>query len=251
MKTTARKDYFSNHAKTYATFRPTYPAELFDFIFSHVHGFTNAWDCATGNGQVARHLIHRFKQVHATDISQPQLDNAFQAPSIIYSKQPAENTNFSNETFDLITVAQALHWFDTNKFFTEVERVGKKNSVLAIWGYSNLSVDDSINPLLHDFYVNTVGTYWDDARRHVENEYAHINFPFQNRVEKKFELTVQWTFRQFIGYVQSWSATQRFIQAKGLDPTEEFSKAVSLHWPIDQVRIVKSPLFLKMFMINT
>lgn len=233
METTNHKDYFSNQAKMYAAYRPSYPDELYAFIFANVHCFDKAWDCATGNGQVARHLCSHFKMVHATDISQQQLNHAFQAPSIVYSKQPPESTSFANASLDLITVAQALHWFDSDKFFAEVKRVGKKNSVLAVWGYSNTSVDDSINSLLNDFYANTVGAYWDNARRQVENEYAHINYPFHNRVEKKFQLTVQWTFRQFIGYLQSWSATQQFIEARGVDPTEEFSKILSIYWPAD------------------
>ena len=112
----SNKDFFSGHSKLYATFRPTYPDDLYDFIFKHVQNFDSVWDCGTGNGQVARYLSTSFKKVYATDISQQQLDNAFQADNIIYSVSGAEQTNFTNNQFDLITVGQAMHWFDVERF---------------------------------------------------------------------------------------------------------------------------------------
>src|SRR5882672_948119 len=119
------KDLFSAQAKQYAAFRPTYPEALYDFIFQHVHGNENAWDCATGNGQVAQRLARQFKKVYATDISQKQLDQASPANNIHYAVSPAESTPFPDHQFDLITVGQALHWFDLDKFYAEVKRVIK------------------------------------------------------------------------------------------------------------------------------
>src|SRR5688572_29467213 len=124
-----KKDFFSGHSKLYATFRPSYPADLYSFVFTHVKNFYSAWDCATGNGQVAQVLAKHFKHVEATDISQQQLDNAVQIQNIHYSTQGAEKTAFPNNHFDLITVGQALHWFDLDKFYSEVKRVAKKDAL--------------------------------------------------------------------------------------------------------------------------
>jgi hypothetical protein len=45
------KDLFSENAADYSAYRPDYPDQLFEFIFSHVKDFDTAWDCGTGNGQ--------------------------------------------------------------------------------------------------------------------------------------------------------------------------------------------------------
>src|ERR1700674_1499230 len=105
------KDNFSQYAELYAKYRPSYPQELYDFILTQVNHKQAAWDCGTGNGQTAIVLSGYFEKVFATDISQRQLENAYPAANIFYSVQPAERTDFPDKTFDLITVSQALHWF--------------------------------------------------------------------------------------------------------------------------------------------
>jgi SAM-dependent methyltransferase len=187
-----KKEYFSGHASVYAAFRPTYPAALYEFIFGHLHSRERAWDCATGNGQVARALAPHFKQVLATDISQQQLDNAHTEVNIVYSKSGAEKTEFPDNTFDLITVGQALHWFDLNAFYSEVGRTARPGALLAVWGYAILSVTPDIDQHFLHFYNNVVGPYWDEARKLVEEEYKHIPFPFEEIAAPPFQLTVSW-----------------------------------------------------------
>jgi len=105
------KDNFSKVSQRYAQFRPQYPKEIFDYLSSIVTNHDVAWDAATGNGQVARGLSSNFKMVEATDISEKQIQHAFQADNIHYSVEPAEHTSFPNDKFDLITIGQAIHWF--------------------------------------------------------------------------------------------------------------------------------------------
>ena len=243
------KDLFSSQSKAYAAFRPTYPAELYEFIFNRTRNFDIAWDCATGNGQVARDLSKRFKKVVATDISQQQLDEAFKASNIEYSISKAEETSFADETFDLITVGQALHWINTNQFYKEVCRVGKKGSTIAVWGYSVLTVSNAIDPLFNAFYFEKVGKYWDAARRLVENKYASVEFPFQNKSEAEFEIKVEWTIDQFAGYLTSWSATQKFIKAEGFDPVPDFIQSIKHLWTTGEEKLVRFPVFIKVGLI--
>jgi ubiquinone/menaquinone biosynthesis C-methylase UbiE len=173
------KDLFSKQAKTYAQFRPEYTDELYDFILQHVDNQQVAWDCATGNGQAAKVLAGHFTKVYATDLSQKQLDNAVQKGNIFYSNQIAESTNFDDNTFDLITVAQAVHWFDFDKFYAEATRVAKPNATIAVWGYGNIKFDDKeMDGQMWDFYSNRVGKYWNFERRHIEEEYRTLPFPF-------------------------------------------------------------------------
>jgi SAM-dependent methyltransferase len=236
------KDYFSTQSKAYAAFRPTYPEDLYQFIFHYVRKKSVAWDCATGNGQVAQRLASDFEKVHASDISVQQLDNAFKKDNIYYSVSPAERTSFSDHQFDLITVAQALHWFDRDAFFTEVRRVCKPGGILAIWGYGLLNIDPTIDKLIMGFYNGTVGPYWDNARRMVEDEYRSISFPFEIIASPPFTITVQWTLDQLAGYLSSWSATQGFIRERGYDPVEAFVKSLANYWHATEMT-VKFPIF--------
>lgn len=243
------KDRFSNHAQQYATFRPTYPKALYDFIFTHVRKFDSAWDCGTGNGQVARDLSTQFKIVEATDISEKQLANAFKAENIFYSKA-GEKTTFPNHQFDLITVAQAIHWFDIPKFYEEVQRVGKKDAIIAVWGYSLLSSNPEIDKQLHDFYFKIVGPYWDKERKLVDEQYKTIPFPFTEIASPEFKLSFEWTIAEFQGYLSTWSSVQKYIQANQINPVESFMKKILPLWKSDR-QSVNFPLFLRLGKISS
>ena len=246
-----RKDFFSRQSKTYAAFRPTYPRELYDFIFHHVRGRNAAWDCATGNGQVARYLSPHFTEVYATDISQSQIDEAFMAENIFYSLSPAEKTSFPDHGFDLITVGQALHWFNFDEFYREVRRTATRNGLLAVWGYALLTVDPVIDDLFLDFYKNTTGPYWDKARHLVENEYRDIPFPFKQIACPQLTIKATWTLDQFAGYLNSWSAIQNYIRMHGNNPVGAFTEKLRSVWKAETVREVTFPIFMKLGMAGS
>jgi SAM-dependent methyltransferase len=236
------KDYFSTQSKTYASFRPTYPEELYQFVLEHIKNKGHAWDCATGNGQVAQYLARHFARVDATDISAQQLKHAIKNDNIYYAVSPAEQTSFDDQQFDLITVAQALHWFDRDAFYHEVRRVSKPGGILAVWGYSILKIEPVIDKLIMEFYNGTVGPYWDNARRLVEDGYRSIEFPFETIGSPEFSIKLQWTVDQLSGYLLSWSATQGFIANQGYDPVEPFIKTVKEVWASGE-KTITFPLF--------
>jgi hypothetical protein len=241
-----RKNYFSDQSKAYAAFRPAYPEKLYQFILSHVTNRLCAWDCGTGNGQVARQLAGHFRKVYATDVSQQQIDEAFPANNIFYSVCPAERTPFQENQFDLVTVAQALHWFDRDQFYEEVRRTAKPHALLAAWGYALLSIDPVVDQFFIRFYTDTTGPYWDPARRLVENQYRDLFFPFPEIPCPDFTIRVTWSLDQFAGYLSSWSATQQFIRVHGRDPVPEFKETLRSLWPADEVKQVTFPVFMKL-----
>jgi SAM-dependent methyltransferase len=245
-----KKDYFSGHSKLYATFRPTYPEALYQFILGQLQDKATAWDCATGNGQVAQYLARHFRSVYATDISQQQLDNAFLSSNIVYSVAPAESTSFPDDTFDLITVAQALHWLHPDRFYAEVRRTAKRNALLAVWGYALLSVDARVDKQFLNFYHNTTGPYWDESRKLVENQYRDIPFPFAKIDCPAFSIKVNWSLDQFAGYLTSWSATQKFIRVNGFNPVDQFKSSLTSVWNEGEIKPVTFPLFLKLGRVN-
>ncbi len=242
------KDLFSNHANQYAAFRPTYPKELYDFVFKHVKEFESAWDAGTGNGQVARDLSKRFNKVIATDISAKQIEKAYQAENIFYSIA-SEATSFQENTFDLICVAQAIHWFDRDKFYSEVKRVAKPNALFAVWGYSLLSVSPEIDFHLKDFYVNIVGPYWDKERKLIDEQYETIAFPFQEIKTPEFSFSFQWTLNELQGYLETWSSVQKFIRENNYNPVEEFIQRIAPVWK-SAVMTIQFPLFMRIGFIK-
>ena len=238
------KDLFSRQANQYAAFRPTYPNELYDFIFSHVTSFTTAWDAGTGNGQVARDLSKRFEKIIASDISAKQLENAYQAENIFYF-QTGETILFSSKRFDLICVAQAIHWFDREKFYSEVKRVAKPNAIIAVWGYGLLSVNSEIDILMKDFYVNIIGPYWDKERKLVDEEYKTISFPFSEIDAPTFSFSFQWSLKELQGYLTTWSSVQKYIQEHNSNPVENLITKIHPLWELEKME-VRFPLFLRL-----
>lgn len=245
------KDNFSKQANLYAKFRPEYPPELYNFILKNTKNRETAWDCATGNGQAAKVLAQHFEKIYATDISQKQIDNAAQAENIEYSISSAEKTNFEDNTFDLITVAQAAHWFDFDKFYIEVRRVAKPGATLAIWGYGTLSVDEKeIDKLLQNFYWNIIGKYWDAERQHIDSHYEILPFPFENVVNEKFTMAFNWHRDEIEGYLNTWSSVQNFINTEGYNPVPNLMLNLKAYWKgIDRIT-VRFPIFLKMCKIK-
>jgi SAM-dependent methyltransferase len=238
------KDLFSNHANQYAAFRPTYPKELYDFIFNHVKKFETVWDVGTGNGQVARDLSKRFRKVFATDISSKQLENAYHNENIFYSLA-GETTSFPEKSFDLICVAQAIHWFNREKFYDEVKRVAKPDCIVAVWGYGLLSINPEIDFVIRNFYVNVVGSYWDKERRLIDEEYKTIQFPFAEIKTREFSFLFQWTLTELEGYLNTWSSVQKFIRENNSNPVDQLVEQIKPLWNSEKMKII-FPLFLRL-----
>lgn len=238
------KDNFSRQSVDYAQYRPGYPQELFNWLYSHCAGYEAAWDCATGNGQAAVRIADKFKVVYATDISISQLENSIKKENIIYQEGKAEETAFKNDSFDLVTVAQALHWLDHKRFFSEVQRVAKNGALFTAWGYGLLSISPGIDDLIHKFYNNIVGPYWDKERRHVDNNYSDIPFPFEELPCPVFAMHYHWTVEHMIGYLHSWSAVQHYIKDKGANPVDIIKDDLAKVWG-DGERPVTFPIFMR------
>ena len=241
------KDLFSNQSNTYAKYRPTYPAELYKYILQFVEERRLAWDCATGNGQAAVALADYFEKVIATDISEAQIKNAVQKENIEYSVVPAEETSFENNSFDLITVAQAYHWINWKKFHGEAKRTGKSNAVVAIWSYNLLQSDDeNLNALFRHFYKDITGSYWDHERRHIDDNYANVDFDFAELPSKSFTTEVLWTKEQLLGFFQSWSAVQHYIKTNGSSPLDLIQMDLDAIWNEKETTRIYFPIFLRM-----
>jgi ubiquinone/menaquinone biosynthesis C-methylase UbiE len=240
-------DHFSSVANRYADFRPHYPAALFDYLTTLVPESATVWDCACGNGQATHDLAARFEKVVATDASKEQIASATVYPRVEFRVAPAEQSGLPDSSVELLTVAQALHWFDLERFYAEARRVLKPNGVLAAWAYGMNEVEgDTVNQLVQDYYANVVGPYWPPERKLVEEGYRTIPFPFTEITGPTFRMEVRWTSEQLLGYFSTWSATNRCIKATGEDPLGPLSEKLKRVWgSADSPRLVTWPLSLR------
>lgn len=225
------KDHFSGHAADYRAARPTYPEALFDWLAQVAPARDLAWDAGCGNGQASVALAARFAHVHATDPSATQIALAPPRANIAYRVEPGEQCSLADGVADLVTVAQALHWFDVEAFYREVRRVTKPGGVVAAWGYADCRTGDAaIDALKDHVYVDLTGPYWPPERAMIDAGYRTVPFPFAAIDAPPFEMVVHWSVDQYLAYLRSWSATQRYIKDKGEDPLADVEPALRTAW---------------------
>ena len=242
------KDHFSAHSQEYSEFRPCYPESLFSYLASLCATHDLAWDCATGSGQAAVSLADHFPRVVATDASAEQISNATQKEGVSYAVAQAENSGLDANTVDLITVAQALHWFDIDAFAVEADRVMKEDAVLAVWTYGLLTVNEKFDELLKYFYSDILGEFWPFARQMVETGYADIILPFGEIPAPPMQMTEQWCFADVIGYLHTWSAVRAYEREHGSNPLELVCDDMLKAWGrSNDVHITIWPLTLRVW----
>jgi SAM-dependent methyltransferase len=240
------RDHFSANAPEYAAFRPDYPPALFSWLASQAPSTNLAWDCGTGSGQAAVALASHFTRVIATDASSAQLAAAVPNGSVEYRCVPAEDSGLVSGSVDLATAAQAVHWFDRKRYYDEVRRVLVPNGVIGLWGYSFVEIEPEIDARLSRFYFERVGEYWTPERRLVEDRYATLDFPFTELDAPSFAIEREITLPGLAGYLRTWSATQRFIQARGGDPVDELERELAPLWGRPELpRFARWPIFLR------
>lgn len=243
------KDNFSAGSASYKKFRPLYPALLYDYIYTHVNNYNSAWDCGTGNGQVANVLSSRFEQVIATDLSEQQISQASVKPNVVYKVHRAEQSFLENYKFDLITVGQAAHWFDLPLFFNNASAHLQDKGVLALWGYGLLRSDDSdIEGAIDYFDKSIVGPYWDEERKHIDECYSrmhHNSFEFIELNQNHF-IEVDWSSSRLRAYLKTWSSVRHYIRQNEKDPVDLlFETYDCLNYQAS--RTFQFPIFLKLF----
>jgi SAM-dependent methyltransferase len=236
-------DRFSAHAGSYASYRPGSPGEVFDFLFQKTASFGSAWDAGTGNGQVALRLADKFTTVYGTDISREQLDKAVTKNNVIYLCERAESTSLADHSVDLVTAAQAVHWFDIGKFNEAVKRVAKPGALVAVWSYSWSHTIREVDAIVAKA-TKLIESYWDPERRHIEAEYKTVDFPFAEIRTPQFEIRKDLAIDEYFGYLNTWSGLKNYIAAKGHNPIDEIFKETEKVWG-KRVLPVRWPVFMR------
>lgn len=224
------KDHFSSQAAQYRAARPSYPPRLFEVLAAHAPARECAWDAGCGNGQASVALAGHFQRVMASDPSAEQIANAQPHERVQYTVAAAEHSGLDAGSMDLVTVAQALHWFDVDAFHAEVRRVLKPGGIIAEWGYGECSVSVEVDAVFQVLYEDVLGAYWPAERRHIENAYADLAFPFETVAVPPLEMQTRWTLSHYLGYLASWSALQRFRREQGSNPLDGMRARFGAAW---------------------
>ena len=242
----AFKDHFSVQADRYTRFRPRYPRRLFEFLATLPARPERAWDCRTGNCQAALGLGEYFAEVVATGPSARQIAHAEKHPKVRYLISAAEQPPLANDSVDLITVAQALHWFDLERFYAEVRRVARPGGVVAAWGYELATITPVIDQVVRHLYSDLLGKYWPPERQTTETRYATVAFPFRELPGPTLESKAQWHLDALQGYLGTWSSVQKYIEWHAANPLDQAHDDLAAVWGSpERIRRVTWPLFLR------
>lgn len=239
-------DYFSKQAKEYARYRPHYPDALYGYLAKKVPRADTALDCATGNGQAAAQLAAFFSHVIATDMSASQLEAAAPHPKVSYVAARSEALPVRDGTIDLLTVAQALHWFQLEQFFSEAHRALSLGGVCAVWSYGLLTINPAIDEVVRHYHDKILGPFWPAERWLVLDAYASLPFPFTDVETRVFEMEADWPLDAMLGFLRTWSATQRYIDELGTNPVRLVAAELATAWGKNsEVRHVQWPLSVR------
>lgn len=240
------KDHFSGHAADYAAYRPGYSPELFEFVATLPERRSLAWDCATGNGQAAVKLAPSFERVIATDASAQQISHAQPHPKIEYRVAPAEQSGLEDASVDLVTVAQALHWLDFDRFYAEVRRVLAPGGAIAVWTYNLARISPEVDAVVDRLAYQIVYPYWPPERRWVDEEYRTVPFPFAEVETPPFAYEAEMDLERFVLYIRTWSASQRYLRETGKDPIDTVRDELVAAWGDPaQPRWIHWPVFMR------
>lgn len=239
-------DYFSGVSAAYAAFRPRYPDALFEFLAREAPARDAAWDAGTGSGQAALGLARHFDHVIATDASSAQVEHATPHSRVTYRVAPAEASGLDQQSVDLVAVAQAVHWFDRERFWNEVRRVLRPRGVIAVWTYVLFEIAPDIDAIVRRFYNGIVGPFWPPERRLTEQRYRTIEFPFAEFAAPDFVIEQPMTLDDVAGYVRTWSATRAFVRHHRQDPVDSLVAELAGAWRVpQQPRLVRWPVAIR------
>lgn len=240
-------NWFGEGGGDYARYRPDYPPDLAAFLAGLAPDRGCAVDVGCGSGQFTALLAEHFQAVIGLEPSADQLAHATPRANVRYRCAPAEALGLPDASANLITAAQAAHWFDRDAFYTEARRIAAPGAVLALVSYGIPECDAEISPRFDHFYRAEIGPYWPPERALVESGYAGIDFPFAELPFPAMAIRRDWSLAEFLGYVSTWSAVRNATKAGEAGIAERFAGALAGLWgDPERRRAVRWPITMRL-----
>ncbi|MCJ8170730.1 class I SAM-dependent methyltransferase [Atopomonas sediminilitoris] len=228
---------FQAEACAYQRYRPDYPAELFAWLSQQCASQQRVLDIACGSGQASEAWRSHFDQVLACDLNLAGLQRSPAHSPVLYVQSAAERLPITDHSLDMISVAQALHWFATPTFYNEARRVLQPHGLISAWSYGFFSSGlPALDHALQHFHDHTLGAYWSAGREHVMQGYRHLPFPFTQHLTPTFNITRHWLAEELLGYLSSWSALAQYRQHHA-DPLPALANTLHDIWPSSGERL--------------
>ena len=227
---------FEQGGVAYAAGRPVYPPTLAFALAGLVTRHDLAVDVGCGSGQLSVQLAEHFKAVRAFDPSASQLKVARAHPRVSYASAPAEALPLSDGAANLITAAQAAHWFDRPRFYAEVRRIAAPGAVLALITYNNAEADTEAMKPIGQLY-HALDPWWRPEREHVETGYARFDFPFDEIAVSGGAIVHDWDFSAMRAYLESWSALRAARAAGEGAMADRYLAAAQAAWGPGRIRV--------------
>lgn len=223
--------FFSQVAAGYAASRPVYPAALAQWLASVAPERALAVDVGCGNGQLSQLLAEHFEQVVASDLSAEQLAQAGRRDNIRYVQAAAqERVLKADAQADLMTAAQAAHWFDLEAFYAAARWQLKPGGVLALIAYGRMQLHGEAGAVCDAFYDEVLADCWPPERAHVEAGYRTLAFAFDEMSSPPMQMTHDWDVEQLLAYMRSWSAMRVLEQRGQQDTFARFADRLQKVW---------------------
>jgi SAM-dependent methyltransferase len=158
---------FGDRAENYAKYRPGYPDEMLAYLGTLIPPGAIVADIGSGTGILTRELLDHGYEVHAVEPNEPMRQEADRAlsghPGFHSVNGTAESTGLEARSIDLVTCAQAFHWFDPEKTTVEFRRILKAGGLTAlIWNEREEQASD-------------VGREYDDLLQRMVPDYKRAN----------------------------------------------------------------------------
>lgn len=214
-------------ADKYALARPRYPSELLEQVRTLTDPCRLSVDVGCGSGQLTIPLADWSEAVIGVDRSPEQIRAATKHHRVTYHAGDAYELPVENETVDLLTIAQAMHWLDMPRFFAEVKRILRPQGTFAVLGYAvpRLQHPEMEKSFKHYYYdilgsdkePGEPGCYWDVSRPLLDRGFAKTSFPFHHVARCWHEDHRSMALGSFADYLKSFSAYQTYTR-KNEDP---------------------------------
>jgi hypothetical protein len=127
-----------------------------------------------------------------------------------------------------------------------VRRALATGGILAVWTYHLPVIDPAVDAIVERYYRDVLAGYWPERIKYLDQRYTTLPFPFKELTPPPFEMLADWDLDRLVGFLGSWSATQRYLAERGRHPIKLIWDELERAWGApDQQRQVRWPLHFR------